>query len=187
MNGAALEGGFTDAPRAASFAFRGLMRAMARPGSIETVDGAAPPAPLSIAAGTLLLTLADGDTPVHLAGSADTADIRGWLGFHTGAPIVPPGTAVFAVGRWEALQPLTAFAIGTPEYPDRSATLIVECDTLDQTGSRLTGPGIKDSAMLSLPDPEALARNHAMFPLGLDIYFTCGNRVAALPRSTRIG
>ncbi len=187
MNSTALEGGFSDAPREAAFAFRGLMRAMARPGCIETVEGAAPPAPLSVAAGTLLLTLADNDTPVHLAGTTDTSDVRGWIGFHSGAPIAPPETAAFAVGRWDDLLPLSSYRIGTPEYPDRSATLIVECDTLDQSGDRLTGPGIKDSARLSLPDAAALARNHALFPLGLDFYFTSGNRAAALPRSTRIG
>lgn len=187
MNIATLEGGFADAPRDAAFAFRGLMRALARPGSIEVVEGAKPPSPLSVAAGSLILTLADGDTPIHLAGVSDTDAARGWIGFHTGASVVTPQKAVFAIGRWEDLLPLSSYAIGTPEYPDRSATLIVECDTLEQSGNRLTGPGIRESAALSLPDPDALVRNNALFPLGLDFYFTCGNQVAALPRSTRIG
>ncbi len=186
MTTTALEGGFTDAPRAASYAFRALMNAMARPGTIENLSGATPPAPLSVAAGTALLTLADADTPVHLAGTTDTQYIRDWLAFHTGAPVAPAENAVFAVGTWKDLLPLEAYSIGTPEYPDRSATLIVECDSLSQTGSRLTGPGIRDSAQFSLPDPLAMARNHALFPLGLDFYFTCRAQVAALPRSTRV-
>lgn len=187
MNAEMLEGGFTDAPRAASHAFRSLMRTMARPGTIETVAGATPPAPLSPAAGTFLLTMADGDTPIFLAGACDTPEIRGWIAFHTGARCGPAQVAGFALGRWDDLLPLTQFAIGTPEYPDRSTTLIVECEQLDPSGSRLTGPGIREQAALPLPDPEAFARNHALFPLGLDFYFTCGNRIAALPRSTRIG
>ncbi len=187
MNAHALEGGFTDAPRAASYAFRALMSAMARPGRIETLEGGVPPAPLSVAAGTALLTLADGDTPIYLAGSADTAEMRAWLAFHTGAPLTGPSHAMFAVGRWDDLLPLDAYPIGTPEYPDRSTTLIVDHASLDGNGARLTGPGIQSSAALPLPDEEALTRNNRLFPLGLDFYFTNGTRVAALPRSTRIG
>ena len=187
MDTALLEGGFVDAPRQAAFAFRGIMRAMARPGTIEDIEGAAPPSPLSPAAGTVLLALADGDTPLYLAGPCDTPDIRGWIGFHTGAPCGAAGAAHFALGRWDDLLPLSQYPIGTPDYPDRSTTLIVEVDTLEQAGTRLTGPGIKESAALSLPASEEFAQNNALFPLGLDFYFTCGNRIAALPRSTRIG
>lgn len=186
MSTAALEGGFQDAPQQAAVAFRALMNVMARPGVVETLHEASPPEPLSIAAGSLLLTLADPGTPVHLAGACDTAVVRDWIAFHTGAPITGPSHASFAVGTWEDLLPLETYAIGTPEYPDRSATLIVEMKTLAARGTRLTGPGIKEQAELSLPDPEAFARNHALFPLGLDFFFTCGATVAALPRSTEI-
>ncbi len=187
METAALEGGFGDAPREAALAFRALMSAMARPGRIDTLSGGQPPAPFSVAAGTLLLTLADGDTPVYLAGGCNTVETRQWLVFHTGAPMVDPGHAAFAVGAWGDLAPLNTYPIGTPEYPDRSTTLIVECEHLAADDTRLTGPGIQDSAALSLPETEAFVRNNALFPLGLDFYFTCGDRVDALPRSTRIG
>ncbi|MCV6595039.1 MAG: phosphonate C-P lyase system protein PhnH [Silicimonas sp.] len=182
-----LEGGFDDAPRAASFAFRALMNAMARPGRIEWIEGACPPAPISAAAGAVLLTLADGDTPIHLAGVCDRDDLRGWLAFHTGAPLVGPGEAVFAIGRWEDLLPLDAYPIGTAEYPDRSTTLIVDHAELANTGARLTGPGIETETRFALPDPLSFARNARLFPLGLDFYFTNGSQLAALPRSTRIG
>lgn len=187
MQTAALEGGFVDAPRDAAAAFRSLMLAMARPGRIETLGGAKAPSPLSSAAGTLLMTLADPDTPLFLAGDTDTADVRAWVAFHMGAPLTGPDKASFAIGRWDALLPLDRYAVGTPEYPDRSATLIVECDGLANHGSSLTGPGIRDTAHLSLPDPKEMARNNARFPLGLDFYLTCEDRVAGLPRSTRIG
>ena len=186
MDMTALSGGFSDAPRVASFAFRAIMNAMARPGRIECLEGATPPAPLNIATGTLLLTLADPDTPVHLAGDTDRAEVRDWLGFHTGATAVGPGKATFAVGAWDALMPLDAYAIGTPEYPDKSATLIVDVDTLSDAGSTLSGPGIQTTATLSLPDPNAIAANNARFPLGLDFFFTCGTQIVGLPRSTRI-
>lgn len=183
---AALAGGFADAPRDAAHAFRALMTAMARPGTIETIVGAVPPAPLSPAAGAVLLTLCDADTPLHLAGAADAPEVRDWIAFHCAAPLAGPSEARFALGTWEALAPHDAYAIGTPEYPDRSATLIVERPALRAAGPVLRGPGIAETARLELPDPATFAANAARFPLGFDTIFTCGTQVAALPRSTRI-
>lgn len=182
-----LQGGFTDAPVQSSRAFRAVLDVLARPGTIATLDGAAPPAPLSTAAGTLLLTLADATTPVHLAPSHDAPDVRAWLTFHTGAPFADAGAATFAVGTWDSLQPVQRFPVGTPEYPDRSATLIVEVPALAPEGPRLTGPGIRDTAHLSLPETTVLRANHALFPLGFDTFLTAGNRIAGLPRSTAVG
>ncbi len=186
MQAAALEGGFADAPRDAALAFRAAMSAMARPGRIERLDGAAPPTPLSVAAGALILTLCDPETGLYLAGDCDTDAVRGWVAFHTGAPLVGPEICRFAVGTWEALLPLDPYAIGTADYPDRSATLIVERDALAAEGTVLTGPGIRESARLNLPDIEMFRRNARLFPLGLDFFFTAGDRVAALPRTTRV-
>jgi alpha-D-ribose 1-methylphosphonate 5-triphosphate synthase subunit PhnH len=183
---AALDGGFADAPRDAAHAFRAAMSAMARPGRIERLAGARPPAPLSVAAGTLILTLCDPETPVHLAGAHDTAEVRGWIAFHTGAPVIGRAEAAFAVGTWEGLAPLDGYRIGEAEYPDRSATLIVEVAALTAEGATLTGPGIRDTAHLSLPETEAFRRNARLFPLGLDVFLTAGDCVAALPRTTKV-
>ena len=187
MRADALEGGFADPAPDAAHAFRAIMEAMARPGTIHDLVGAAPPAPLSVAAGGALLTLADGTTPVHLAGEADCEAVRRWLAFHTGAPVTGAQTCAFAVGTWAALLPLSSYPVGTPEYPDRSATLIVEVDRLAPEGATLCGPGIREMAELSLPETRAFAENHARAPLGLDFIFTCGAQVAALPRSTEVG
>lgn len=180
---APLTGGFADPARDGATAFRAVLEAMARPGTIHTVAGHAAPG-LSAAASTLLLVLTDQTTPLHLAGALDCADLRGWIAFHTGAPIVPAPDAAFALGRWTDLHPVTRFRIGDPSYPDRSATLIVECDRLENGGPRLTGPGIRDSARLSLPETAAFRANRALFPLGFDTILACGDRVAALPRTT---
>lgn len=186
MDDISLSGGFQDIPVQSAVAFRAALNAMARPGVIQPITGAVPPAPMSVAAGTLILTLTDPEAPVHLAPSHDLPEIRDWIRFHTGAPLVGAEEAAFVLGNWSALQPLDRFAIGTPEYPDRSATLIVEVPTLENSGARLTGPGIKDAHQLNLPEPERLALNGALFPLGLDFYFTAGDRVAGLPRTTKI-
>ena len=186
MNVDALLGGFVDAPLQSARAFRSALDALSRPGTICTVAGAAPPAPLSVAAGVLILTLCDATTPVHLAGAHDCAGVRDWIIFHTGAPLVSANHASFAIGTWPASQPVDRFSIGTPDYPDRSATLIVELPDLAATGATLSGPGIQHQTQLSLPDTAAFRANHALFPMGFDYFLTCGTRLAALPRSTRV-
>jgi alpha-D-ribose 1-methylphosphonate 5-triphosphate synthase subunit PhnH len=186
MQANTLSGGFADPAIQSAHAFRSVMEAMARPGTIQDITGAAPPAPLSPSMGAVLLTLCDTETPVYLAGDLDCDAVRAWLSFHTGAPFVGPAHCMFAVGTWDALAPLAVYPIGTSEYPDRSATLIIECSELTASGATLTGPGIKDQATLSLPDVDAFQSNRTLFPLGLDFILTCGERIAALPRSTEV-
>lgn len=186
MTTASLTGGFADAPVDAARAFRAILDAMARPGTIHRVAGAAPPPPLMVAAGVALLTLADSTTPLHLAGEADCPAVRDWVAFHIGAPLCDAQAAQFALGTWPALQPVDRFAIGKPDYPDRSATLIVMLPRLDAGGARLIGPGIATTARLSLPDTAAFRANRALFPMGFDTILTCGDRLAGLPRTTRV-
>ena len=181
-----LEGGFDTPSVDSARSFRGILDAMARPGTIHSLDGAAPPEPLSVAAGAVVLTLCDRSTPLFLAGEYDTPQVRQWIAFHTGAPVASPETCAFALGRWEELVPLSRYPIGTSEYPDSSATLIVQMDALLPNGATLQGPGIKDTAELALPDVTAFQANHTLFPLGLDFIFTSGTQVAALPRSTEV-
>lgn len=186
MQQVGLSGGFTQAPQQSARAFRAAMNAMARPGTIEQVVGAMPPAPLSVAAGVLVLTLLDGETKVHLAGALDCVAVRDWITFQTGAKFAAREFCDFAIGTWQALIPLAGYRIGTPEYPDRSATLIVEMPTLTAQGAVLRGPGIQTTAQLGVSDISALQKNASLFPLGLDLFFTCGDRLAALPRSTKL-
>ncbi|MEM1373358.1 MAG: phosphonate C-P lyase system protein PhnH [Pseudomonadota bacterium] len=186
MDAQALTGGFADPARHAAHAFRSVMEAMARPGSIRDIAGATPPAPLSPAAGAVILTLCDADTPVHLTGDADCADVRDWIAFHTGAPLATPMDCMFALGTWAALAPLNPYPLGTSQYPDRSATLIVEMPELQAKGAALSGPGIKTTSELALPEIEAFRANRQHFPRGLDFIFTSGSQLAALPRTTRV-
>ena len=183
MNSAALEGGFADSATEAALVFRAVLDAMARPGTQHRAQGAKPPAPLGLAAGTIALTLCDHDTPIWLAPDLDTAPVRDWIAFHTGAPLTSRAEAMFAFGDWASMVPLGDFAIGTAEYPDRSATLIIEVPDLG-TAHRLTGPGIAKETWLTVPDPAAFQANRALFPLGWDAVLTCGDHLAALPRTT---
>ncbi|WP_239113499.1 phosphonate C-P lyase system protein PhnH [Shimia biformata] len=181
-----VEGGFDNIPTQSAHAFRAAMTAMARPGTAHVLSGATAPAPTSPAAATLLMTLLDPETPLFLAPGHDTGALRDWIAFHIGAPLVGPERAVFALGAWDALTPITRFAAGTPEYPDRAATLIVDDAASGWDAAILTGPGILNEAVADLPDIDILARNAALFPLGLDFFFTRGDRVQALPRSIKV-
>ncbi|WP_264211256.1 phosphonate C-P lyase system protein PhnH [Leisingera thetidis] len=186
LQNAAYAGGFSNPPVASAHAFRAAMNAMARPGRIEEITGAEPPAGISVAAGSLLLTLCDPETGVYLAPDADSEALRGWLAFHTGAPVVAAEEADFALGGWAALMPLSRFRTGTPEYPDRSATLIVEMPEFGTLNAALSGPGIRDTARMQLPELAAFQNNADLYPLGVDFFFTAGTQATALPRSTQI-
>ncbi|PWR23322.1 phosphonate C-P lyase system protein PhnH [Zavarzinia compransoris] len=190
---AGLDAGFADAALQSQACFRAVLQALARPGRIETLARpAAAPAGLSPAAASVLATLADLDTPVFLAPGYAGGAVAGFVTAGLGAPLAAAGAAAFALVPAADLLPLDRFAAGSDAYPDRAATVIVEVAALG-AGPALTlaGPGINGSATLAvtgLPAAFAAAWNaqRAGFPLGVDLVFCCGERVAALPRSTRL-
>jgi alpha-D-ribose 1-methylphosphonate 5-triphosphate synthase subunit PhnH len=175
--------------------FRGVLDAMSHPGRIVAlaVEDAAS-GPLHPAAEAVCLALVDFETPLWLDATGRTADVTAHLRFHCGCPIVDePVHARFAVVADPMRMPeLEHFDPGTDEYPDRSATVIVQAWALSAgTGRRLTGPGIESEARLdALGLPErfwaSLRANHARFPRGIDVLITAGSRLAALPRTTRV-
>jgi alpha-D-ribose 1-methylphosphonate 5-triphosphate synthase subunit PhnH len=175
-------------------AFRAVMRACSRPGQIERVQPVPAPAALMPATAAFLRALSDYETPVWLdKGLAETPAVADWLGFETGAPITTdPSEAMFAVVCAPARMPaLDRFALGTPDYPDRSTTMILQVSHFGGPVMSLAGPGVRgvrSFAAEPLPHdfPERLAANHALFPRGLDFIFSAGDRIAALPRSTRV-
>ena len=190
---AELAPGFSDPVHDAQTTFRAVLDALAHPG--RTVErpaavAASAPEPLGDAAAAIALTLCDMDTRIWLdSGLARCAD---YLCFHCGALLATaPRDAHFAfVSDPSALPALDAFALGSDEYPDRSTTLVVEVAGLRAgKGRTLSGPGIAGNARLAvagLPDGfwrerETLA---ILLPRGLDVIFTCGPRLAVVPRTT---
>jgi len=192
----AIEGGFADPVLAGQRGFKAVMDALARPGTIQHLPGeAAPPALLPRGLAEIALTLCDHDSPIWLdpilAAEPVVAD---WLAFHTGAPrVATPGAADFAfVIAEKHLPKLSEFAVGTDEYPDRSATICLAVTAL-AGGPDLTlrGPGIKDRAIVSplgLPGDflAQWADNRALFPRGIDLLLVAPEGLIGLPRSTRI-
>ncbi len=186
---------YADPVHEAQQAFRAVMNALARPGTIQPVMGLAEaPAPLTPVAAAVILALADFETSVYLDTSLSTDEIRTYLSFHSGAKLTrEPSQAAFAViADPLALGPFGGFALGTDAYPDRSTTLILQVPSLNEGRSfRLEGPGIKGSAELTVEGLPAdivarLADNHALFPRGVDLVLAGPHGVAALPRTTRI-
>jgi alpha-D-ribose 1-methylphosphonate 5-triphosphate synthase subunit PhnH len=174
--------------------FRGVLDAFAHPGRIVALPQAPDAiAPLSRAATAFLLTLVDRDTPLWLAPGLDTASVRDFVRFHTGAPIAArEADALFAVVKPDRMPLFDGFAIGTDPYPDRSATLVVEVPSLvDGSARNLRGPGIdgrRSVAIAGLPESfwAEWTANHALFPCGVDLVFTAGSDLLALPRSIAV-
>jgi alpha-D-ribose 1-methylphosphonate 5-triphosphate synthase subunit PhnH len=190
---AALSPGFVEPVLDAQAAFRATLDAMSRPGRIEELAlRLDPPAGVDAATAAACLTLLDGDTPVWLAPHAAADRAASWITFHTGAPVVTSAAEVaFAVVLdASALPALDGFDWGTDEEPQRGATLVIQVSALaGQGGWALSGPGIAMRAALrvdGLPASFAAERRamNGAFPRGLDIIFTSGTRLAALPRTT---
>jgi alpha-D-ribose 1-methylphosphonate 5-triphosphate synthase subunit PhnH len=192
--------GFTDPVHDTQHVFRILLDTLARPGKIATLGDVLPAARApaeyacraELAAFAALLTLCDYTTPVWLA-ELDTA-LASALRFHTGAPIVDDaGAAAFAyVHQVSALPPLERFALGDPEAPEHSATLLIRVDALSGgTPVVLRGPGIEHAQTFSpvgLPARfwQQRAELAPLFPCGIDCYFVCGDALVGLPRTTRV-
>jgi alpha-D-ribose 1-methylphosphonate 5-triphosphate synthase subunit PhnH len=187
---------FPEPALASQAVFRAVMDAFARPGEIKALPHAAvSPSPLSATAAALAWALLDYETPLWLdAPLADAPAVAEWIRFHAGARVTDdPRQAAFAIVSDPAqAPPFDQFALGTPEYPDRSTTLVLQVGCFGQ-GQRwsLSGPGIADRATLAadpLPDDlvERLAANRALFPRGVDLILVSPDSVAALPRSVNL-
>jgi alpha-D-ribose 1-methylphosphonate 5-triphosphate synthase subunit PhnH len=186
---------FNDPTRESQAVFRKIMDAVARPGAIQDLSFA-PDTPEGIdrAAGAVALTLFDFETSVWLDPALRGGAAEGWMRFHCGCPLTgEPVEAAFAMITNVLASPaLAAFHQGDAKYPDRSTTLVFQLSALEG-GQKvtLTGPGIKDTASLALPGlPEGfwdqIETNQGQFQFGVDLIFVAGDRLVALPRTTRV-
>lgn len=175
--------------------FRAILLTMSRPGTVTVLGNwPKPPASLHPAATAVCLALADMDTPLWL-GPAAPGDAQTYLRFHCGSPLVTRAEdALFAViPDGHALPDLARFNPGTLEYPDRSATLIIQIRSMEVgCGVRLSGPGIKDEVRLAVDGLhtdfwQAMQWNSRRFPLGFDTILATETEIVSLPRTVRVG
>jgi alpha-D-ribose 1-methylphosphonate 5-triphosphate synthase subunit PhnH len=188
--------GFADKVVSAQNTFRSVMEAMARPGRVQRITASAgTPAGVMPGTAAIALTLFDHDTPIWLDPSLSaTSEVSKWLKFHTSAPVVSdPSICSFAlVGDAAALPSLSSFSFGSSEYPDRSTTLILQVESLNEGPAfELQGPGIDGIAKLQAkiqPQDlfERLAVNAALFPRGIDVVLVHDDLIVAIPRTTRL-
>lgn len=191
----AYSGGFVEPVFDSQSTFKAVMDAMARPGSIHEIKAVAtPPAPMGRAAGAIAFALCDHDTLVYLTPAMIEAGIQTWLAFHSGALVTGERSeSAFAfVEAGVPLPPLSTFAAGSQEYPDRSTTIVFELASLtDGLAFVLEGPGINGSLEITPaglpPHFESMwAENNALYPRGVDLVFAAGNRILCLPRTVKI-
>ena len=184
--------GLLDGVHDSQQAFRAVLDALARPGQVRTIGPALPGVALGGALARLLLSLCDDETPVWWQ-CAD-AGLQQWLRFHTGAPVAGQADAAsFAVLQDSARLPALAdFAAGSAASPEFSCTVFIELAALDG-GPELEwmGPGIQSVqrvGLQGLPNDfwAQWQANHAAFPQGVDMVFTCAEQVLGLPRTTRV-
>ena len=187
-----LQAGFADPVHDAQGVFRRVLDALSRPSRIFTLGAHAGASSMGSAMSQVLLTLTDDDTAVWWQ-RPDVAAAQ-WLRFHTGASVAQqPDSAAFAVClRTDNVPGLELLATGSADAPEHSTTLLLEVPCLE-TGAALEwrGPGIEEVQVVrvaGLPDGfwTQWQANHATFPQGVDIVFTCGNTVLGLPRTTRV-
>lgn len=187
--------GFAEPVYDAQASFRKIMHALATPGRIMALKAdLAAPEPLNSAAAAALLALCDFETTLWLSPAlAKQGTIGEYLGFHTGTRLASdPASASFAlIDLAQDQLDIGCFARGTPEYPDRSTTVVVLCTSLTgQDAIGFTGPGIAGRTKLGFSPMPADFRaqwdvNRRNFPLGVDLILTCGSELMALPRSAR--
>jgi alpha-D-ribose 1-methylphosphonate 5-triphosphate synthase subunit PhnH len=179
-------------------AFRVILDSMARPGQLRRLDTAklAPPAGLAGASALLGLCLLDSEVSFHCAGFAP--EVTEYLRVNTNSRVAPAAEADFVfLGDSSRLDEVAVAKTGDPEYPELSATLVLQVRALseepmaDSLRVATSGPGVDGMRSFSVAGLETafltlLRRTNEEFPLGLDLVLTCGDAVLSLPRSQRL-
>lgn len=199
----AVGAGFSNEAFGSQAVFRSALQALSHPGRLVAVaHDAERPQPGHAASAVLLLAMLDADCSLWLSPTLRAGNAGTWLRFHTGCQLVDAvEDAQFVwVGAADPLPPLRSLRQGSDEYPDQSATCVLDVRTLaDGEGAgddgmpllTLSGPGIQTRASLrvvGLPDDFGAqwVHNHAGFPRGVDLFLATDEALVGLPRTTRI-
>lgn len=185
--------GFDQPIEQSQSAFRLILKALSEPGVIVELPNCPAWGALNAASTAVILTLADQETPLQLCADLKSEQVLTNIRFHTGAPLATRQEDIHLAVWDDQLQPaeLSALPHGNEVSPEFGATLVVQVAALAGNHTLcLSGPGIEKQREIAPPLPAALRayllERPQRFPLGLDIILTCGERLMALPRTTRV-
>jgi alpha-D-ribose 1-methylphosphonate 5-triphosphate synthase subunit PhnH len=160
--------------------FAAILAALSRPGTVHRTPEPGP-APL-------VQALLDRECRAW----ADTPGVEALIRA-SGAMVVPPdlaGHLFLSLDTEAALSRFARAGTGDPLYPDEGATVVVPARIGEGAELRLSGPGVDGTARLRLggvhPGLWPLRAALCRYPLGLEMIFLDGDRIAALPRSTTV-
>lgn len=172
-------------------AFRRILKAMSEPGVMVSLPLQHGWGSISPAATAVLLTLVDRETPLWLDQALHHETLLANLRFHTGAALTESHQAPFALLHARSDIDPQRFASGDNQSPEKSTTVIIEVPSLNGGLTlRLRGPGLMETRAIAPQLPEAmlqfLRQRPQRFPEGVDLIFTCGEAMMALPRTTQV-
>ncbi|WP_199731038.1 MULTISPECIES: phosphonate C-P lyase system protein PhnH [Aquitalea] len=170
--------------------FRCALSALAEPLLPRTLPCLPPALPgLKPSTSALLYTLIDQDVTLWAPTlpEATLASLR----FHCALRLAdtPEQADFILLPAGSALPPLSSLRAGSPEYPDRSATVLLEVDDFAPQQVEASGPGFASPRRFGATGlPPAFwtqwQANHARFPLGVDVLLLSATQLAGLPHST---
>ena len=188
--------GFDHESSGSQAVFRAALEALSHPGRpIDMPRVASGPRQGHRAAALLLLALLDADTCLWLSPSLAESDAAAWLRFHTGCRLVTePAAAQFCwVGNRDGTHGLDQLNPGSDNWPDQSATCVIEVDRIDagQAGWVLQGPGISGEQKVRIQGlpvgfESQWQANHARFPRGVDVFLASSDQILGIPRTVRL-
>lgn len=177
--------------------FRLLLDSMSRPGKINTFPAMEilPPVGLNQASALTGFALLNADTTYYIAGY-NSADIAQYLLVNTASQRAGIDTAeyIFLPENHDG-RGLEKARVGTPVYPEDSATLIAAAEQISEQAIEgglsitLKGPGVNGEAKVFLSgiNPgllDYLKEQNVEYPLGIDLIVTDRqNNLLCIPRS----
>lgn len=186
--------GFDDPALNSRQTFRAIVAAMEHPGRLATVreNPYAPDVFHSASAATCLMLL-EYETPVWTDIELRSPAIN-WLQIACGSNVVTePSMAHFALITKPTNMPaLDDFRIGSNESPENAKTIIIQVDDIIPTAdNHHTNIMVDKTVQLELkgvPDKfwYQWQQLSILYPLGIDIFFTCDDVLIALPKIKQI-
>jgi alpha-D-ribose 1-methylphosphonate 5-triphosphate synthase subunit PhnH len=179
--------------------FRLLLDSMSRPGKINTFPDADifPPEGLNKAAALTGFALLNADATYFIAG-ANQDDIAGYFLINTGShqAEIPAADYIF-LPEWYNTTVLDEARVGTPIYPEDSATFIAAAKFIsDQPfesslALTLRGPGVNGEAIVFVEGVNTelldfVQEQNSEYPLGIDLIIADNEgHILCIPRSNK--